>query len=238
MVIALTQAIGQTDRYVLIQKLRGTERQHVADDCPLGSLSGCQESKKALTFNLGPSTIPRRTNANKSDPSKKKVFRQVLQQQEMLQDLEAQLVALERETEVWEMGRHATPLPGLNPGLGEELDVLETRLRQNGAELMHVEYCEEQMQREKDKEQDIQGRLRQLYASMDEYSFRLKDLQTHSFRLGQDFCVEAQRRSSHPGTPQSEEAMGALREELHNRHQKGRGARRERCQVLEKLNKK
>lgn len=61
---------------------------------------------------------------------------------------------------------------------------------------------------------------------MDEYSFRLKELQTHSFRLGQDFCVEADRRSSRPGTPQPEEAMGALREELHNRHQKGGGARR------------
>uniref|UniRef100_A0A673Y6W3 Ras association domain family member 7b n=1 Tax=Salmo trutta TaxID=8032 RepID=A0A673Y6W3_SALTR len=186
----------------------------------------CQESKKALTFNLGPSTISRRTNANKSDPSKKEVYRQVLQQQEMLQDLEAQLVALEREAEVWEMGRPVTPVPGQNPGLVEELDRLEVRLRQNEAELMHGEYCEEQMQREKDKEQDIQGHLHQLYTSMDEYSFRLKELQTHSFRLGQDFCVEADRQSSRPGTPQPEEAMGALREELHNRHQKGGGARR------------
>lgn len=73
----------------------------------------------------------------------------------MLQDLEAQLVALEREAEVWEMGRPVTPVPGQNPGLVEELDVLEMRLRQNEAELMHGEYCEEQMQREKDKEQGM-----------------------------------------------------------------------------------
>ena len=68
---------------------------------------------------------------------------------------------------------------------------------------------------------DIQGHLHQLYASMDEYNFRLKDLQSHSSRLGQDFRVEARRRSSRPGTPQPEEALGPLREELHNRLQKG-----------------
>uniref|UniRef100_A0A4W5R1R4 Ras association domain family member 7b n=1 Tax=Hucho hucho TaxID=62062 RepID=A0A4W5R1R4_9TELE len=321
-VIALAQAIGQTGRYVLIQKLRGTERQLVADDCPLGSLSylgqlaievqfilrrtgpsstdgpnrptldrvhplprhptpvpsRCREPKKALTFNLGPSTIPRRTKANKAwspspraspepraspvpslvsptasppplSPSKEEVFRQVLQQQEMLQDLESHLVALEREAEVWEMGRPVTPVPGPNPGLVEELDVL----RQNEAEL-HGDYWEEQMQREKDKEQDIQGHLRQLYSSMDEYSFRLKDLQTHSSRLGQDFRVEAHRRSSILGTPQPEEALGPLREELHNRLQKGAELDmsltetkkalqtaelrlQERCRELEELNK-
>ncbi|XP_071015039.1 ras association domain-containing protein 7-like [Oncorhynchus clarkii lewisi] len=328
-VIALAQAIGQTGRYVLIQKLRGTEMQLVADDCPLESLSylgqlaievqfilrrtgpsstdgpnrptldrvhpllrhptpipsRCREPKKALTFNLGPSTIPRRTKANKawspspraspepraspvpslvsptasppplspSDPSKEEVFRQVLQQQEMLQDLESHLVALEREAEVWEMGRPVAPVPGLNPGLVEEMDVLETRLRQNEAEL-HGDYWEKQMQQEKDKEQDIQGHLHQLYASMDEYNFRLKDLQSHSSRLGQDFRVEARRRSSRPGTPQPEEALGPLREELHNRLQKGAEVDmsltetkkalqtaelrlQERCEALEELNK-
>lgn len=56
---------------------------------------------------------------------------------------------------------------------------------------------------------------------MDEYNFRLKDLQSHSSRLGQDFRVEVRRRSSRPGTPQPEEALGPLREELHNRLQKG-----------------
>ncbi|CAB1339682.1 unnamed protein product [Coregonus sp. 'balchen'] len=331
-VIALAQAIGQTGRYVLIKKLRGTEMQLVADDCPLESLSylgqlanevqfilrrtgpsstdgpnrptldrvhplprhptpvphRCREPKKALTFNLGPSTIPRRTKANKAwspspraspepraspvpslvspsptasppslslfDASKEVVFRQVLQQQEILQDLEAQLVALERDAEVWELGRPVTPVPGLTPGLVEELDVLETRLRQNEAELMHGEYWEEQMQQEKDKEQDMHGRLPQLYASMDEYSFRLKDLQTHSSRLGQDFRVESHRRNSRPGTPQPEEALGPLREELHNRLQQGveldmsltetekalQAAElqlQESCQELEELNK-
>ncbi|XP_034541745.1 ras association domain-containing protein 7 [Notolabrus celidotus] len=103
-VIALAQAIGQTGRYVLIQRLRDTERQLLATEKPLESLaklgqhgsevqfflrrtgpsssdspsskpdratplplpkhpepelSKRSQPKKALTFNLGPSTSPR-----------------------------------------------------------------------------------------------------------------------------------------------------------------------------------
>ncbi|XP_023271293.1 ras association domain-containing protein 8-like [Seriola lalandi dorsalis] len=103
-VIALAQAIGQTGRYVLIQRLRDTERQLLATERPLESLaklgqhgsevqfflrrtgpsssdgpgakqdrptppplpkhpepesSKRSQPKKALTFNLGPSTSPR-----------------------------------------------------------------------------------------------------------------------------------------------------------------------------------
>ncbi|XP_058501966.1 ras association domain-containing protein 8 [Solea solea] len=103
-VIALAQAIGQTGRYVLIQRLRDTERQLLATEKPLESLaklgqhgsevqfflrrtgpsssdgpgskqdrptplplpkhsepepSKRNQPKKALTFNLGPSTSPR-----------------------------------------------------------------------------------------------------------------------------------------------------------------------------------
>nr|XP_046250878.1 ras association domain-containing protein 7 isoform X2 [Scatophagus argus] len=103
-VIALAQAIGQTGRYVLIQRLRDTERQLLATEKPLESLAKLgqhgsevqfflrrtgpsssdgpnskqdrppppslpkhsepeplkrSQPKKALTFNLGPSTSPR-----------------------------------------------------------------------------------------------------------------------------------------------------------------------------------
>ncbi|KAJ8249194.1 hypothetical protein GJAV_G00232170 [Gymnothorax javanicus] len=73
-VIALAQAIGQTGRYVLIQRLRDTERQLLATERPLealaklGQLGGelaepeppkRREPKKSLTFNLGPSSSPK-----------------------------------------------------------------------------------------------------------------------------------------------------------------------------------
>ncbi|XP_010901145.2 ras association domain-containing protein 7 [Esox lucius] len=325
-VIALAQAIGQTGRYVLIEKLRGTERQLLAHESPLESLFHLgqpanevqfvlrrtgpassdrfdrpihplprhstpepprnREPKKALSFNLGPSTIRTGIKASKawkhspraspelraspnmslvypttstpwlspSDSSKEDIFRKVLQQQERLQDLEAQLAALEREAEVWEMGKPVTPVQGMIPDLVEQLDVLERWLKQNEAELMYEEYLEQQIQREEDKEQELHGRLLQLCVSMDDNSFRLQDLQANSSKLGQELNVETHRQSSHSGTSQPDEALEPLQEELHCQIQQGTELEKlltetaralttaeeqmqERCQELEDLNK-
>uniref|UniRef100_A0A4W5QG05 Ras-associating domain-containing protein n=1 Tax=Hucho hucho TaxID=62062 RepID=A0A4W5QG05_9TELE len=72
-VIALAQAIGQTGRYVLIQKLRGTERQLVADDCPLESLSYLSQLAIKIQFILrctSPSSTdgPNRPNLDRVHP--------------------------------------------------------------------------------------------------------------------------------------------------------------------------
>ncbi|KAM4602391.1 ras association domain-containing protein 8-like isoform 2-T2 [Polymixia lowei] len=295
-VIALAQAIGQTGRYILILKLRGTERQLVADDSPLQTLAQLgqlaaevqfilrrtgpslsdgpngpsmerlllprhpdpeplkrRELQKALTFNLGPSTAPRRTKANRawspspraspepraspvpfldhlkpvkvpqSYPSKEEIFRQILRQQERLQDLEMQLQAMERDSEIWELERKrsSTPVPDLTLGLVEELEVLELRLRQTEEELRQGEYWEEQFQAELDREQDMNKRLDHIYSSLDDHNYQLQELQVHSAHLGQDLQLEAHRQSSRPGTPQPEEALGPLKQELHNRMQQG-----------------
>uniref|UniRef100_A0A4W6CWN0 Ras-associating domain-containing protein n=1 Tax=Lates calcarifer TaxID=8187 RepID=A0A4W6CWN0_LATCA len=260
-VIALAQAIGQTGRYILILKLRGNERQLVADDCPLQHLAKLgqlaqevqfvlrrtgpslsegqntpsrerrlplprppepeplkhRDTHKALSFSLGPSTHPKRTKPNRawspspraspepraspvsfldapssvkavsSYSSKEEVFRQILQQQRRLQDLEIQLQALERETEVWERERSSATVPSLNLHLADELEELEQQLRQNEAELMHRAHWEEQLQAEMDREQ------------------------------AQDIQLTAQRQTSQ----QQEEALRPLRQELHNRLQQG-----------------
>ncbi|XP_018621276.2 ras association domain-containing protein 8 isoform X2 [Scleropages formosus] len=58
-VIALAQAIGQTGRYVLIQKLRDTERQLLADERPLESLVKLGQQGNEVQFFLrrtGPSS--------------------------------------------------------------------------------------------------------------------------------------------------------------------------------------
>ncbi|XP_023697943.2 ras association domain-containing protein 7-like [Paramormyrops kingsleyae] len=58
-VIALAQAIGQTGRYVLIQKLRDTERQLLADERPLELLAKLGQHSKEVQFFLrrtGPSS--------------------------------------------------------------------------------------------------------------------------------------------------------------------------------------
>ncbi|XP_041806853.1 ras association domain-containing protein 8-like [Chelmon rostratus] len=293
-VIALAQAIGQTGRYVLILKLRGTERQLVADDCPLHqlaqlgqlaaevhfvlrrigpSLSGGpdtptqerrfplprpsepeplkrREPQKALTFNLGPSTVPRRTKPSRAwspspraspepraspvsflDPvpavkslpsssSKEEVFRQILQKQRRLQDLEIQLQALERESEVWEQKRSSSTAPSTTVH-AEELEELEQRLRQNEAQLMHREHWEEQLQAEMDREQDLQRRLHQIHTSIEDHSYQMKVLQARSAHLEQDLKLRAQRQSSQTDTWQPDEVLKYLKLELDHRLQQG-----------------
>ncbi|XP_007907537.2 ras association domain-containing protein 8 isoform X1 [Callorhinchus milii] len=60
-VIALAQAIGQTGRYVLIQRLRDTERQLLAGESPLQLLTKCGQYANDVQF------ILRRTGASRSE---------------------------------------------------------------------------------------------------------------------------------------------------------------------------
>ncbi|XP_043084147.1 ras association domain-containing protein 7 [Puntigrus tetrazona] len=60
-VIALAQAIGQTGRYVLIQRLRDTERQLLANERPLESLAKLGQHSSEVQFFL------RRTGPSSSD---------------------------------------------------------------------------------------------------------------------------------------------------------------------------
>ncbi|KAM9366769.1 ras association domain-containing protein 7-like [Symphorus nematophorus] len=294
-VIALAQAIGQTGRYVLVLKLRGTERQLVADDCPLHLLSQLGQlasevqfilrrtgpslgdgphsptterrlplprpsepeplkrggPHKALSFNLGPSTLPRRTKPNRAwspspraspepraspvsflDPvqpvrsgpsssSKEEVFRQILQQQRRIQDLEVQLHALERETEAWERQRSSTPVPSLTAVPAGELEDLEQRLRQNEAELRRTELWEKQLQEEMDREGDMHRRLQQIHSSIDDHSDQINELQVRSAHLEQDLKVTVHRLNSQANPRQSDKVLRPLKQELHHRLQQG-----------------
>ncbi|XP_020371367.1 ras association domain-containing protein 7b [Rhincodon typus] len=60
-VIALAQAIGQTGRYVLIQKLRDSERQLLANESPVQLLAKCGQYANDVCFLL------RRTGSTQSD---------------------------------------------------------------------------------------------------------------------------------------------------------------------------
>ncbi|XP_056232995.1 ras association domain-containing protein 8-like isoform X1 [Seriola aureovittata] len=238
---------------------------------------------KALTFNLGPSTLPKRTKPNRAwspspraspeprtspvsfldapnsvkavpfYPFKEEVFRQILQQQRMLQDLEIQIQALERETDVWEQERSSAVVPILNQDLTEELEELEQQLRQNEAELMHRAHWEEQLQAELDREQDMHRQLHQIHSSMDDHNNQIKELQARSAHVDQDIQLTAHKLSS-AVSQQQEEALGPLRQELHNRLQQGEnlnatasetqrelqtaaGIIQDRWQLVEELNK-
>uniref|UniRef100_A0A8D0A0B5 Uncharacterized protein n=3 Tax=Sander lucioperca TaxID=283035 RepID=A0A8D0A0B5_SANLU len=149
------------------------------------------------------------------------MFRQILQQQYRLQDLEIQLHALERETEVMERERSSATVPSMTPVPEGELEKLEQRLRQNEADLMRSEQWEEQLQEELDREQEMHRRLHQIQSSMDDDSYRIKELQARSEHLQQDIQHRAHRQRSRASTRQPEEALRPLEQELHFRLQQG-----------------
>uniref|UniRef100_A0A6J0SXJ9 Ras association domain-containing protein 7 isoform X1 n=1 Tax=Pogona vitticeps TaxID=103695 RepID=A0A6J0SXJ9_9SAUR len=66
-VIALARAIGQTGRYVLIQRLREKERQLLPHECPIESLAKCGQYASDVQFILqrtGPSLTERPSSDN------------------------------------------------------------------------------------------------------------------------------------------------------------------------------
>ncbi|KAK2867506.1 hypothetical protein Q8A67_025623 [Cirrhinus molitorella] len=73
-VIALAQAIGQTGRYVLIQRLRDSERQLLANERPLESLAKLGQHSSEVQFFLrrtGPSSSEEQSPHNRTLPHSK-----------------------------------------------------------------------------------------------------------------------------------------------------------------------
>ncbi|KAK3510174.1 hypothetical protein QTP70_026762 [Hemibagrus guttatus] len=274
-VIALAQAIGQTGRYVLVQKMRDKERQLVANERPLEALAKLGQlssevqfilrrtgptssegsdldrvpslpkllepeppkskvPKKALSFNLGPSTssqafvkqpknVPRDSPEQRvpygppgsshaqSGPSKEEVFRQILQQQSRLQDLQAHMEALEKQAWVLEQ---PSP-PSYSPDLIEEMNYLEEKFRQNEAELAHGEYWESEYHSEVQKEQSMLRQLRELNIVLDEHSQRIHETETQTGRLERDIHLQENRKNGMHHTQASvEQSLGQIRTQL------------------------
>ncbi|XP_028442256.1 ras association domain-containing protein 7 [Perca flavescens] len=298
-VIALAQAIGQTGRYVLIQRLRDTERQLLATEKPLESLAklgqhGAEvqfflrrtgpsssdgpsskqdrppspqlpkhpepeplkrnQPKKALTFNLGPSTSPntkakqfkksprdspeQRASPSPSPvsphipspspspspalpigPSKEEVFRKVLQQQERLRAMEAQLEALERESHTWERPSPSPcPSPVSDTHLKEEMDALEQAARRNHAELAHEQYWEEELKAEVERERGMRRKLGELHAKLDDCGRRLHKFSVRAAQLEQEIQRESQTEGK---ATRPEESLDAMKAELQSRENHG-----------------
>ncbi|XP_068584869.1 ras association domain-containing protein 8-like isoform X2 [Cebidichthys violaceus] len=207
------------------------------------SRSDGQDLQEPEPHSLGSSTHPKRTKPNRAwspsprpspepraspvsflDPHnspKEEAFRQVLQQQRRLQDLEIQLQSLEREAEVWERERSSAEVPGLSLVTEEELEELERRLRQNEADLMLRNKWEEELQAEMDREEDMHRRLHELHSSMVERGHQMEELRVRSDQLERDVQLGAHGQSSRADTRQPEEALRPLKQELHYRRQQG-----------------
>ncbi|XP_026992713.1 ras association domain-containing protein 7b [Tachysurus fulvidraco] len=274
-VIALAQAIGQTGRFVLVQKLRDKERQLVANERPLEALAKLGQlssevqfilrrtgptssegsdldrvpslpkllepelpkskvPKKAHSFNLGPSTSsqafvkqpqnvpkdspelrvpygPPGSSHAQSGPSKEEVFRQILQQQSRLQDLQAHLEALDKQ--VWVLEQPSPP--SFSPDLIEEINYLEDKFRQNEAELAHGEYWESEYHVEVQKEQTILKQLREFNIAIDEHNRRIHETETQTGRLEHEVQLQENRKNGmHHTQANVEHSLGQIREQL------------------------
>lgn len=194
-----------------------------------------------------PVSFTHRLHHTKASSSwKEEVFRQVLQQQRRLQDLEMQLQSLERETALWEWDRSTVPAPSLTPEELQELKVLEELEEELGEELEQMEELEEQLQAAMDRERgtcstcshfsrfgpclhqevlimsptDMTTHLQQMQASLDEQSQQISELHARSEHLEQDLKTSVQSPSCRPASPQEEEeVLRPLQEQLLQRLQ-------------------
>lgn len=180
--------------------------------------------RKSLTFSLGPSSSPRtRPKQNRRTPSTKllsesrasplphtshlpslsreELFRQVLQQQERLQALEAQLELLEQETQTWDQQ--------------EELAAAEQTL------LEDEEQWEEELRTEMQRERAMRRQLAELHAKLDECGTSLHDLTTKSIQLEQDIQKESLEAEAPPTWVQPEDSVGMIQVELQSQQKQG-----------------
>uniref|UniRef100_G3Q0A1 Ras-associating domain-containing protein n=1 Tax=Gasterosteus aculeatus TaxID=69293 RepID=G3Q0A1_GASAC len=218
-VIALAKSLGRTGRYLLIVKLRGAERQLVAEDCPLQHLSQLGQLAPEFHFVLR-RTGPSRGDGASSGPCPPAHLKRT-----------------------WTPSPRASPEPRASPvsfpdphsstkeevfrDAGPtvvreaELEDLERRLRQNEADLMLGLRWEEKFQAEVDREEDLQRGLQRLHALMEDHPHQLEELQAHSVQLEQEVQLEGHRLSSRADSRPPEEALRPLKQELRYRWQQG-----------------
>lgn len=190
--------------------------------------------KKALSFNLGPSTSsqtfvkqpknvpkdspelpvpigPPGSSYAQAGPSKEEVFRHILRQQSRLQDLQSHLEGLEKQTWVLEQ---PSP-PSFSPDFIEEMNYLEDKFRYNEAELAHWDYWESEYYSELQKEQSMLKQLRELNVVLDEHSQRMHETETQSERLERDIHLQENRKNGMRHTQANmEQSLGQIKAQL------------------------
>lgn len=226
------------------------------------------QPKKALTFNLGPSTSPRtkvkqfkrspqdspeqRASPSPSpspvsphaqpfsplpsmSPSKEDVFRKVLQQQERLRSIEAQLEALEKESRTWD---HSYPSPCPSPvsdaRLQEEIDALEQAMRRNQAELAHEQHWENELQVEIERERGKTRKLGELHTNLDDCGRRLHEFTVRSVQLEKEIQRESQAEGK---ANRPEESLEAVKAQVTSQERHGTELEQQLSEAMEALAK-
>ncbi|KAI5278509.1 Ras Association Domain-Containing Protein 7 [Manis pentadactyla] len=203
-VIALAQAIGQTGRFVLVQRLREKERQLLPQECPVGAQATCGQFASDVQFVLrrtGPSLAgrpssdscppPERCPIRASLPSKRRPALGHEPRKALTFSLGCPGLALSPTL--------SEPVAPMAPALGHctDLQSLERRVRRNAAELGQEAFWEQELRREQAREREGQTRLQALSAATAEHAARLRalDAQARSLEAKLHLATEA------PGPP-------------------------------------
>ncbi|XP_059788435.1 ras association domain-containing protein 7 [Balaenoptera ricei] len=203
-VVALAQAIGQTGRFVLVQRLREKERQLLPQECPVGAQATCGQFASDVQFVLrrtGPS-LAGRPSSDSCPPPERCPIRASLPPKPR--------PALDREP--CKALTFSLGFPGLAPGpvppepVGPvapvpgccaDLQDLEQRVRRNAAELGQEAFWEQELRREQAREREAQARLQALSAAAAEHAARLQALDTQTRALEAELLLAAEA----PGPP-------------------------------------
>ncbi|CAI9167451.1 unnamed protein product [Rangifer tarandus platyrhynchus] len=204
-VIALAQAIGQTGRFVLVQRLREKERQLLPQECPVGAQATCGQFASDVQFVLrrtGPS-LAGRPSSDSCPPPERCPIRASLPPKPR--------PALHREPckaltfSLGCPGQAPGPVPPEPlapvvpvPGCCADLQGLERRVRRNAAELGQEAFWEQELRREQAREREAQARLHALSAATAEHAARLQalDAQARALEAELHLAAEAPRSPS------------------------------------------
>ncbi|XP_072277756.1 ras association domain-containing protein 7 isoform X2 [Pyxicephalus adspersus] len=185
-----------------------------------------KEPKKSLTFNLGPMSsndlllkhrqkyqngTVAKDNSHKQ-PSKDEVFKLVLQQQEQLKALEMQNTSIGKDLQTWERGRVGGRYQEEEE---DEVAFLEKLIRRNDVELGEEMFWLDELDRERADEQKRQEKMKNLRATMEDYTLKIKELSERTEALEREIQKETSKRlSGEPSQAEIEEMVNKMRKEL------------------------
>lgn len=184
-----------------------------------------KEPKKSLTFNFGPMSSNdlllkhRQKHQNgivtkdtsHRQPSKEEIFKLVLQQQEQLKALEMQNHSIGKDLQTWERGRVGGPQEEDE----DEVAFLERLIRRNDSELGEEMFWLDELDRERADEQKRQDKMRNLRATMEDYTMKIKELSERTEALEREIQKEtAKRLSGEPSQAEIAEMVAKMRKEL------------------------
>ncbi|XP_027715984.1 ras association domain-containing protein 7 isoform X2 [Vombatus ursinus] len=201
-VIALAQALGQTGRYVLIQRLRDKERQMLPQECPVGAQATCGQFASDVQFVLrrtGPSLAERPASDPCLPPERSPVW--------------ASLPHRPRPPAPHEPHR-GWPSASAREDAGGELWGLEHLVQSNEAELGQEGFWEEELRREVQQELERQGRMRELQVATEECALRLRELDAQARALEEEISWRRQRQQQQqegPGPRRTQDEAAAAR---------------------------